>query len=294
MSSAGYKAVGEIAYDVLTNQFSGQTDRIVGYYSSQSLRHLMRDLDVDDRDIIQIEGGRRVNETTNDIPWLEARGVSQYVDAKEVRRETVNLNFDRKTDGTFNWDAIETWLDKPANAEIYDIPITRLVFRFENDALHENLWEFIQEVYEEWKDVKLVDKNEFRQPFYAVMESRAPGSQKAHDAVETFHPKRYFLGGGQTDQDGERGLGQKFRTMDLAAIWSHQSFIDSKNLIHPSAGVTMRDMEEWVINHVKTDAEVYGAINSKLLVNKFRSALHQGVGRKRFEWEEQEGWVQRE
>jgi hypothetical protein len=234
----------------------------------------MRDLNVPAEDIIQVEGGRRVNDTTNHIPWLHSRGVSQYVDAKETRREVVNISYDRKLHGTFNWDAIETWLDQPQSEDIYDIPITRLVFRFENDSLHENLWELIQAVYEEWREVRITDKNEFRQPFYAVMESRAPGSEYARKAVESFHDKRYFLGGDQTDQDGNRGLGQKFRTMDLTAIWSHRAFIDSKNLIDPSSRVTLKDLEEWVINHVKTDAEVYGAINSKLLVNKFRSALH--------------------
>ena len=294
MSGQQPPSLGEVAYDTLTDLHANQDERVIGYYKSQSLRHLLRHLNIDDDAIIQIQGTRRVNETTHTIPFFGYSSIQSYLDPKEIRREIVPLDFDKVTDGRFSSDDILGWLGEDANEEIYDLPIDKLVFRFENDQLHEHIWEFIQETLDTYYGGRLQDRGEFQQPFYAVMEARNPGHSRVRRTVRDFHPERYFLRGDNTTSSGERGLGQQLRTMDLVAIWSHRAFTHSDNVVATENGenVTIRDIEDRVVNHVSQDTPEYGAINSKLLVNRFNSAFYQGVDRKSFDWEEREGWVQ--
>lgn len=293
MSKQEPKSLGEVAYDTLTDQHSNQEQRVIGYYKSQSVRHLLRDMNIENDAIIKLRGTRRVNETVHDMPSLGYSSIESYLEPAEIRREIVELDFDKVTDGEFSSDDVLGWLDS-VGRDIYDIPIKKLVFKFESDQLYEHLWEFIQETLEAYYGSRLKDKGEFQQPFYAVMEASAPGHQRVREEVADFHPDRYFLRGDKTTVDGKRGLGQQLRTMDLAAIWSHQAYTHSNNIVATERGdkLTMRDIEDRVVNHVSQAMPEYGAINSKLLVNYFRAAFHQGVDRKTFGWEEREGWVQ--
>jgi hypothetical protein len=291
--------LGEVAYDTLTDLHADQDERVTGFYKSQSLRHLLRHLTIDDEAIIKLQGGRRVNETSHDIPFFGYSGIQSYLDPVEIRREIVELDFDKVTEGEFSSDGILGWLDEDENEEIYDLPIDRLVFRYEDDQLYEHLWEFIQETLDAYYGARLQDQGEFQQPFYVVMEANDPGHPRIRRMVEDFHPERYFLRGDNTDLDGNRGLGQQFRTMDLTAIWSHRAYTHSDNVIATETNehgdqveVTIRDIENRVVNHISQDTPEYGAINSRLLANHFRRAFHQGIDRKSFDWEEQEGWVQ--
>lgn len=294
MSTPQSPDIGEVAYETLTNLHSDQSRRVVGYFKSQSLRHLLRDLAVDDEDLIRVEGSRRVNETAHEIPFFGYADIRPYVEPIETRRETVHVEFDKATDGEFSRDQILGWLDEDQNEEIHDIPVETIVFKFESDLLHEHLWEFIQETLESHYDSRLADPGEFQQPFYAVMEASGAGHRRVRREVRDYHEERYFLPGDSTDADGDRGLGQKLRTMDLTGIWSHRAFTNSGNTIATQDGdpVTIRDVEDWVVNHVSEDAPEYGAINSMLLVNYFRDAFHKGIDTKRFDWREQDGWVQ--
>jgi len=267
-----------------------QKDRVVGYAVTQSLKRVMEHVDPDD--IIEVKGRRKVNERTADITDLNFGAGREWITHQEKRRDVVRLNYERGAEGVFPWDDIVAGIDSIGG--VTDMPIRRLAVQFEDDLLHEHLWEHVQSTLKTHFGSKLHDANAFSQPFIAVLQSRSPPTRHVRQLVEDAHPERYWLNGDMTDTEGRRGLGWSPRTLDLTALWSRRAFRNAGDDVATTAdgAVTMRDIEEAVINRVSDDDPVYGAVNSKLAVNKWRSAFsNQLTDMKRYQWQETEGWV---
>lgn len=287
-----FDGLAETAHETIVDLHGeSQRDRVVGYLNTQALCQIMEYLDPED--IIEVKGRRRVNETATDITKLEFSGAEEWVTLSEKRREILSLTYERDARGPLPWDEIQEGI---TNSELLgDIPIDRLAFKFEDSQLQEHLWEHIQETLSNHPaGAALQDPGAFKQPFIAVMESSPPGTDAAKRDVEDDHPGRYWLAGDKTDENGRRGLGWRPRTLDLTAIWSRRSYRRANDTVaRSSAGkVTLREVEEAVFNRVREDEPVYGAVNSKLAVNKWRSALTRGcTGMKAYQWLQTEGWV---
>lgn len=266
--------------DILVNEFSDEQEaRVRGYFVSQSLRKIMEFLDPDD--IHSLTAKRRVNKSTDTIPLDGEFAEYTTVEASNtVHTQTAYRRDAHHT--TFDWQGLEAWLDK--QPDVHDLCISELVIRIENEALREHLYTVLNHA------TGFKDKGEFLPPFFAVMRSQKPGEPAARRAVKEYHEPYYFKPAEQTDGD-RRGMNWRVRTLDLMALWSLRAWTDSGNM--PLYNLTMHDIEDLAINHVGSQTPEYGAINSKLVINKWRSKFSDGTSDfKRWEWIEQEGWVQ--
>lgn len=288
----------EAAYETLTDLHSDQERRQVGYFRSQGLRQIMEALAIEPEDIMYLVGRRRVDETSHEIPWFGYANIQQFVDATEKRQAYIQIEFDKHVHGAFSWSNLKGWLDETENEDIYDIPINEIVFQFRDDDLEEHLWEYIQEVCSRHDALTKIDgsyRNEFKQPFFAQLKSNTPGSNQVKSAVKSYNPDRYFMRGESYTPEGKRCLGWNPHTLDLKAIHSHRAYSESGNvLFKDSKGneYTIRDVESWMVNHSERDHQAYGAINSLLLINKFKRAFVDGVAQKKFVWSDEGVWEQ--
>lgn len=286
-----FNGLSETAHETIVDLHGeSQQDRVIGYLSTQSLRTVMEQLD--SADVIEAKGRRRVRASKSDVSAHTFTDAEPFVTHYEQTREEVQLNFERDRRGQFPWESIKQGLDE--SGDLYDIPLCRLAFKFTDDRLYEHLWEHIQETLANHGLTRLSDSSVFSQPFVAVMESSPVETRAVRDSVKRTHDERYWLDGDQTDDDGRRGLGWTPRTLDLTAIWTRRSYSDARQKIGRTAdgAVTLRDVEEAIFNRVADDEPVYGAVNSKLAVNKWRSALdRQLTDMKRYEWRQTRGWV---
>lgn len=254
-----------------------QDRRVCGYFHSQSLRKILQHINAED--IIEVVGRRRVTSTSNELPNLGRGGYLDYTTLTDKRKLAVDLAYDRTECGrVFDAEGILELLDEEGS--LYDIPVQKLVFRFENDQLHDQLTELLCDV------ANYDSLGVFEQPFHAVMHGRAPGTRGAERQVRDYHNPRYF------EKDGD-GLGWQVRTLDLTAIWSLNAWTCREVIgTDNDEKVTLHDLEDHAINHVADETPVFGAINTKLLVNKWRQKFSRGVtDTKSWEWDETGGWV---
>lgn len=265
-------------HQALCDEFGEVHDRrYQGCFISQSLRQLMGFLSADQ--IMELETTRNVTNESSEMP-LPGR-LRSFTTATERVDQHVSQRYDRATHQRFPWGAMRDWLDDHPN--IHDLPVTKVAFRLEDtDQLHDNLDRLFEEA------VGFTNAGELTDPYYAVMSSTSTSHEPAiRRAVTQFHDDRYFKKGG----DGDRpGLGWKKRTLDLDAVWSYRAFTESGGT--PLYGLTMRDFEDLAINHLGETDHEYGAINSKLVINKWRKAFSRGTTEtKPFKWTEHGEWV---
>jgi hypothetical protein len=274
-----------LAYETLLNLHGqSQRERVQGCFISQALRELLEFVDAEQ--IIGVQGRRRINTAAEKEPLTEALG--GILEHHRKQRETAAIAYDRASHGPFPGEAVQDWLDD--NDNLYDIPVTEFVFRFTDAQLREHLWELIQATVQAWSGSRLTARGAFEGPFYAVLEAAPPGLDYLREQIVAHHPDRYYR------PTSEGGLGWSTpRPMHLTALWSHQSFADTEAVVAKlgdGTELTMHDIEAHIINQTASEERQYGAINSKLSVNKWRAVFGRGVtNTKRYEWRSEEGWL---
>lgn len=265
-------------HQALMDEFGdGQKQRVQGAFISTSLRKVMEFLDPESIHSVKIE--RETTQKKTDIPIPES--FDPFTKVNETRRLELRQRYDKKEDyHDYPWKDIREWLDE--TPEIHDLSISELVFKIENDDLRDQLLRVLQ------KAIGFSDSGEFESPFFAVMKSCPPGDPSTRRAIRDYHEDYYFQSTDQTD--GDMGMNWPIRSLDLVGLWSHRAWADSSN--QPFYGMTMRDVENLAINHIGSDAPEYGAINSKLVVNRWRSHFSRGTTQfKAWVWvEDQKGW----
>jgi len=286
-----FSGLSETAHQTIVDiHGESQQDRVVGYLATQSLRKVMEFLEPEQ--IIKAKGKRRIYDRKNEVSNVTFPGAEEFVNDYEKHRQVVQLDFERDRRGVFPWKAIYDGLED--NDDLEDIPLRTLAIQFEDDQLHQHLWEHIQETLKNQGVDPLHDSNAFKQPFIAELSTTAVPNDAVERSVRGNHDVRYWMNGDETDEDGHRGLGWSPRTLDLEAIWSRVAWGDSKRVVTRSgtSKYSMRDIEEAVFNRVHDDKPIYGVVNSKLAVNKWRSVFSRGVSdMKRYEWRKTEGWA---
>lgn len=255
--------------EALVNQHGESQDRCVrGYVPSQSLQWLMDFLDNDQ--IQRLKAKRTVKDSTESFD-IFGHSLPTHVDAEEQLKREVVVDYDRSEHHDFEWQPVSDFL---IDSGIDDLAVSKLVFRMDNEGLRDQLFAVLQDGIQYPSSYKA----EFTDPFYFVMESRAPQTSKDYDMVDKVH-----------EQGELKELGWNPRTLDLMSIWSHHAFTNSGN---QPMGVTQHEIEEYAFNQRENDSPVFGAVNSLLVVNKWRQQFSRGKTEKRvFDWEEKEGWV---
>jgi hypothetical protein len=261
--------IPERIQNALVDEYGESQDSCVrGYVPSQSLQWLMDFLD--DDQIQRLTARRTVKDDTESF-GIFSHSLPDHLDAEEQLKREVVVDYDRSKHYEFEWEPIQDFL---VDSGIDDLAVSKLIFRMEHDQLRDQLFDVLQNGI----NYPSSYKSEFTDPFYFVMESRAPQTSKDYDMVDKVH------------DDGElKELGWNPRTLDLMSIWSHHAFTDSSN---KPMGVTQYEIEEYAFNQRESDQPVFGAVNSMLAVNKWRQAFSRGKTELRhFDWEEREGWV---
>lgn len=272
--------IPELVYDALTDRFSNQGRRSRGCFMSQSYREIMRF--VDPSDVQRIVADRSIVNYANEIPL--SGGLADCMKAKTPEGVTVELRYDRTEMGGVPYDQYHShlmnWFER--YDDVYDLPVRELVIRIDNEGLRDQLLAVLEDA------IGFNDPGEFTTPFFAVMRSKAPGDALYQRVRDHHHalPREYFKK--PTDED-KRPLGWPTQTLDLMALWSSRAYARKKNV--PMGRLTMRDIEELAINNTESDRQVYGAINSPLVINRWQRAFTAGTtDEKRWEWGETEGW----
>ena len=274
MSQDAIKAenIPERIKEALVNQHGESQDRCVrGYVPSQSLQWLMEFLDGEQ--IQRLKAKRTVKDDTQPFDIFN-QTLPSHVDAEEQVRREVVIDYDRSEHLGFDWEPVRDFL---IDSGIDDLAVSKLTFRMDNQGLRDQLFAVLRDGIQYPKSYKA----EFTDPFYFVMESKAPQTSKDYDMVDKVH------------EEGElKELGWNPRTLDLMSIWSHHAFTKSGN---QPMGVTQYELEEYAFNQRESDSPVFGAVNSLLVVNKWRQQFSRGKTEKRvFDWQEQKGWVRAE
>jgi hypothetical protein len=270
--------IPERVHEALVEQFGEEhSARVRGCFISTSLRKLMEFLDPDD--IHSITAERRINKSTEDISL--GGEISKYTDVEESHTLRASLCYRRDAHHTvFDWGSFREWLD--SEPDVHDMSVSEIVIRIQNEALRDQLYQVLNYA------TGFQDQGEFLNPFFAVMQSKRPRMPRTRRAIQNFHEPYYFKPANKTE-DGQRGMNWPVRCLDLMALWSLRAWTDSG--IKPLYDMTMHDIEASGINHIGQTQPEYCAINSKLVVNKWRSKFSRGTtDAKRWEWLQNEGW----
>lgn len=266
-------------HDTLVDEYGdSQKERVRGYFMSQSFRELMAFLDPED--IQELHASSQVTEESAAVGV--PKPIRDYAEGSSYTRRKLKLVYNRKKHPTLDPNAVIDWLND--NPEIYDLPVSRLVLQVRNDALYDHMLELLEQA------IGFPDPGEFEQPFFAVMESSKAEMPKVRRNVREYHEDFYFRNP-SNQGESRSGLNWNVMSMDLKALWSYRAWSNSKN--QPFSGYTMHDIEDLAVNHVGSSTPEYGAINSKLVVNKWRQEFSRGTtDLKKWEWEDdQQGWV---
>lgn len=283
-------SISQAVHDYLVkNHGESHNKRHRGVFFSQSFKKIFEYVDPDD--VIQIVGRRQIKNKSESFPSLLAGGVGSYTRCEEQIKVAYTLDYNRQDHGPFDSDGV---MDDIGRKDLTDLPIERLVIRFNNDRLYNELRALFEDLFG-------FVTSDFQQPFYCVMKSRAVKTKRRRERLKEVHPEWYF----HKDDSGEHEtLNWKHRTLDLVELWSHYAWVDAQEPVithkDPDTGekvhLAQRELEDLAFNHVGTDEPVFGVVNSTLAIGCWQSMFNSHmVDRKGWRWEEdQQGWVKAE
>lgn len=261
-------------YDTLIEEFSDDQDRCMrGYVPSQSIQNLMEYLEHEN---IQSVTAKRCVKDQSESFGMVGYDLPSYVEAEEQLKREVILDYNRAKHKDFEWQRIQDFL---VDSDLEDIAVRKLVIRMENKNLRDHLFTLLQEAL----NYPSSYKSEFTDPFYFVMQSKPPEVNKDYRNVQDAHEDGYL-----------KKLGWGPRCLDLMAIWSHRAWTKSgcSPMADNGGKVTQHDIEEYAFNRMEDDEPVFGAVNSPLVINRWREPFGRGLTDMRhFEWSQEGEWV---
>lgn len=268
------KDISRRVRDALVEEFGESQDACVrGFFPSQSLKKVMEYLDADQ--IQELKARRRIVNKTESFKNPAGQQMPPYFDMVEKLKQDAKLHFDRSEYSRFDWAAI---FDGIVGLELTDLAVEKLVFVMDNSELRNQLFSILQTALN-YPDSY---RNEFTDRFYFVMESRAPELQADYDAIKNAH-----------DSGELKQLGWRPRSLDLVAIWSYRAWANPRSGNQPFNGINQHEVEEFAFNQRQSDQPIFGAVNSKLVVNRWRQPFGRGLTEmKPYRFEaDQRGWV---
>lgn len=290
VDSAVRQSVSDAIHEYLIeNEGESPKVRNRGIFYSQSFKKLFEFVDPDD--VVQIQARRQIKNKSESFPSLMSGDVGEYTRSEEQIKVSYSLDYDKAEHGKFDYQGV---LDDIERKELTDLPVERVVIQKDHSILFEEL----SKMFDRVDEIGFVP-NEFREPFYFVMESRSAGLKRQKEQVRRNHPEWYFT----YDESGEHDrLGWKLRTLDLVEIWSHNAWTESGNIVAscPTESgdredLTQQGLEDLAFNHIGSSRPVFGAVNSKIVISRWKTLFDTNMtGIKSWQWDSDGQWARTE
>ena len=271
-------------------QTDTSTRRYVPYSFTQGLRKLMGHNSPDN--IQELDANRSFNSGRESLTSVVDSDVSDIFEGEEVTRKQFDLEYNRGSDGEFEWSELRSLFGQPG--VIYDLPVRHVVIRIVNEELEERWISALEEAISiddfptEW----------IEPPFFAVLESADPGDSDARSNVKELHEEFYYKPKFRVEENHD-GMDWQLRTLDLQSIWSYQAFVNRSEPILTTRvedrqfDWTPRRIENYLLNYFDSEDDYTGILRDSDFVNLWRRVYSRDVtSTKEFAWEEEEEWVQ--
>lgn len=290
ISGAPIKAIKSITTDqFLKERTDTNSKRYVAYSFTQGLRYTMDHIAPDQ--VQALDANRSFNTGRQPINSVNQSPISNLLEAVNVTRRQLDLEFDRAKNGQFPWNEIESVLG--TGDVIYDLPVRRLVVRFESEEFMEQWVDTIESAIDSSIPTEWIEP-----PFFAVLESSEPGDSDAKKNLKNLHDSFYYKPKFRVQADFD-GMDWQMRTLDLESVWSYQGFIDRPQPILTSRKSgkkydwTPRKIEKYLMNYFDPESEYSGVIRTSDFAGLWRRKYsREFTSTKEFVWEEDQEWVQ--
>lgn len=259
--------VPQMVFRALVDEFGESQERkYKGFVATQSLRNLMDYLAADE--VVSLYAEADISHDSDPAQGPIPPGAAKHcIEAQEQLKTWVELNFDLGKHGEFPWSDIQMYLNQE-HTPVDDLAVRSLTIRLEDEQLQTHLRRVLGEA------IDLGDKKYLKQPFFFQMCSRQ-AQRKERDAVKQ-HNEEEFL----------KRVG--YRVLELEEMYSLRAMKDKSD---PVMGVTPKELEDLALNYEDDETKSFGALYSKLIINKWRAAFSRSLAdTTAFDWTEDGTW----
>lgn len=286
-----YPSLEEIEELTTRDHYSNQAlakRRFKPYSYAMGLRKTMDYVGPDE--IQELIANREFGIDAESIPEVLNSSVSHYVDGKNTQGRNFEITYDRASHGPFDWAEILELLGDPST--VYDVPVRRLVIRFDDEDFVSDWISYISEAI----GLDKVPTDWIEAPFFAVLESAEPGEAEAREGIRRMHEDFYFDPDTKANQD-KGGLPCPMVTLDLEAVWSYRAFVGNDDPVLTNwAGNedwTPQKIEGALMNYFAPESRYSGRLYNSSFAGDWRRTFSlEATSTKVFEWEEDEEWEQ--
>lgn len=266
-STVQAEQVPQMVFRTLVDEFGeSQQRKYKGFVATQSLRNLMDHLQTDQ--VVDIYAEADISSKDETVKGPTPPGAAKHcIEAQEQLKTWVELNYDLGKHGAFPWPDVVEYLNR-ATTPVDDLAVRSLTIRLENEQLQNHLRRVLS------ASIDLGDKKYLKQPFFFTMQSRL-AQDKERDAVKKHNDEQFLKRVG-------------YRVLELQDMYSLRAMKDKSD---PVMGVTPRELEDLALNYEDAESKSFGALYSKLIINKWRAAFTRSLaGTTMFRWSEDGTW----
>jgi len=259
--------VPQLVFRALVDEFGeSQQRKYKGFVATQSLRNLLDYLQAEQ--IVDMTATADVQDAEESFKAPAPPGNARHcIDTQEKLITSVALDYSRSKHGALPWADIQAFLDMETTP-VDDLAVRSLTLRVESEQLESQLRRVLSAA------LNLADKKYLQQPFFFAMRSRL--AQNKERAAVKEHNDEEFL----------KRVG--YRVLELRSMYSLRAKQDKAD---PVMGVTPRDLEDLALNYEDDASRQFGALYSKLIINKWRAAFSRSLAdTTMFRWSEDGTW----
>lgn len=259
--------VPQLVFRALVDEFGeSQQRKYKGFVATQSLRNLLDYLQAEQ--VVDMTAAADVQDAGESFKAPAPPGDARHcIDTQEKLITSVALDYSRSKHGALPWADIQAFLDMETTP-VDDLAVRSLTVRVESEQLESQLRRVLATA------VSLADKKYLQQPFFFSMRSRL--AQNKERAAVKEHNDEEFL----------KRVG--YRVLELRAMYSLRAQQDKAD---PVMGVTPRELEDLALNYEDDASRQFGALYSKLIINKWRAAFSRSLAdTTMFRWSDDGAW----
>jgi hypothetical protein len=260
--------VPQLVFQTLVDEFGeSQQRKYKGFVATQSLRTLMNYIQAEQVVEVYAEADISADSEPTQGP-VPPGGAKHCIQAQQQTKTWLELNYDLSKHGELPWLDIAEYLDLETTP-VDDLAVRSLTIRVENEQLELQLRRVLEAA------IDLGDEKYLKQPFFFTMRSR-PAQNKERDAVKEHNDNEFLKRVG-------------YRVLDLRDMYSLRAKQDKAD---PVMGVTPRELEDLAFNYEDGATQSFGALYSKLIINKWRAAFSRSLAdTTAFRWSDEAlGW----